>query len=143
MDWYFIYRNQDISLDYIRNTKNPIEWGYISEFYKLTDDFIEQFQDELNWYWITQKIDITPYNLEKYKDRLDWEHISMIFSGQLSEELIGKYEDYLNWSWVSYGCRQFSEPFIQKYINKLNLNSICEHQKLSFKFKLKNLNKFL
>ena len=39
----------DLSLDYIRNHPNEIDWSYVSDCITLPEDFIREFQDNIDY----------------------------------------------------------------------------------------------
>ena len=109
-----ILKEYDITLEYsndedfIREFKDSMNWGYISQIQKLSEDFIREFKDSVNWYWIS--------SFQK-----------------LSEDFIREFKDSVNWEWISYS-QNLSESFIREFKDSVYWYFISKFQKLSIKF---------
>jgi hypothetical protein len=77
--------------------------------------------------------------LKKHANKVNW----YIISGRqdLSEDFIRKHKDDINWNQLSFYHKNLSIPFIEEFINYLNLHEIIENSKLSEEFIKKYSNK--
>jgi hypothetical protein len=81
----------------------------------------------------------TEEELEKHINDFTKRHWSYISCYQtLSEPFIERYKDKLNWRWISRD-QKLSETFIEKHSKKVVWGFISEYQKLSENFLLNNL----
>ena len=73
-DWtdYAFYRNNKLSEDFIREFKDKVDWGSISEYQKLSEDFIREFQDKVNWYYISEYQKLSEDFIKEFKNKVDW-----------------------------------------------------------------------
>lgn len=70
--------------------------------------------------------------LKKHANKLSWYKISR--KQNLSEDFIRKHKDDVNWRQISYYQENLSIPFIEEFINYLNLSGILLNSKLSEEF---------
>ena len=94
------------------------EWEEISRS-KLSDDFINIFSDYLSWSDISEYQDLSEEMIEKYANKVNWRYISKFQN--LSEDFIRKHKNDVDWKKISYYQENLSIPFIEEFINYLDL----------------------
>ena len=127
----FISRYQKLSLDFIREFKNKVNWTYILKYQKLSEDFIREFKDKVNWDWISQYQKLSEDFIREFKNKVNWTYI--LKYQKLSEDFIREFKDKVNWDWISQ-YQKLSEDFIREFKNKVNWTYILKYQKLSEDF---------
>lgn len=124
--------------NYLRNHTEDIFW--ISRFppddEKLSLEFIEEFSDYVDWEAISRYDNLTEDFIRKYQDKIDWEIISY---NLLSEAFIREFQDKVKWFLVSIK-ENLSEEFIKEFFKKMSPFTIIQLQHLSEEFIRKNYN---
>lgn len=136
-----ILYKQNVSEKFIKNNENKIDnklWSVIVQYQKLSESFIEEEKNN-NRFDLYKTICHQTLS-ESFIEKLVEENLfndgawNLVSAYQiLSEPFIEKYQDKINWFSVS-KYQVLSEPFIEKYIDKLNLDYISRNQKLSETF---------
>ncbi len=120
INWNGIVSNKsasELSIEFIREFQDYLDWVEISHFRKLSEDFIREFQDKVNWY----EISIYNFNesfIEEFKDKIVWETFSKNID--LTEKIIEKYQDRVDWKQLSIHNRNLSKEFIKKFHHKFH-----------------------
>ena len=136
-----ILYEQNVSEKFIKNNENKIDnklWSIIIQYQKLSESFIEEEKNKKRFDLYKtichQKLS------EPFIEKLVEENLfndgawNLVSAYQiLSEPFMEKYQDKINWFSIS-KYQVLSEPFIEKYIDKLNLDYISKNQKLSETF---------
>jgi len=90
-------KKNTLSVDFIREFKDKVDWKTICINQTLSEDFIREFKDKVDWYG-------------------NWYKISM--HQTLSEDFIREFQDKVYWNYIS--CYQtLSEDFIREFKDKL------------------------
>ena len=63
----------DLSLDYIRNHPNEIDWSYVSDCITLPEDFIREFQDKVIWKYISIDQKLSKDFIREFQDNIDYD----------------------------------------------------------------------
>ena len=136
-----ILYKQNVSEKFIKNNENKIDnklWSIIVQYQKLSESFIEEEKNKnrFNLYKTICHQTLSESFIEKLVEENlfndgAWNLVSAYQI--LSEPFMEKYQDKINWFSVS-KYQVLSEPFIEKYIDKLNLVHISQNQKLSETF---------
>ena len=80
IDWNEISgsRNfKDLSISFITQHEDMLNWNLISEYQTLPESAIEMFIDKVNWTLISGDQKLSEAFIEKYADKLDWGMVSM------------------------------------------------------------------
>lgn len=115
-------------LDSHPSKAKKISWDKIVQV-KLSDDFINIFSDYLNWKDISEYQDLSEEMIEKHANKVNWEYISRFQN--LSEDFIRKHKNDVDWKKISYYQENLSIPFIEEFINYLDLYGILVNSNLS------------
>ena len=136
-----ILKNQNVSEKFIKNNGNKIDnklWSIIVQYQKLSESFIEEEKNKKRF--DLYKTICHQTLSESFIEKLVEENLfndgawNLVSAYQiLSEPFMEKYQDKINWFSIS-KYQVLSEPFIEKYIDKLNLDYISKNQKLSETF---------
>ena len=69
-DWNFIRGQKSMSIDFIREFRNILEWDVIVWSQDLTEKQIEEFKDYIhNWYNVAINQNISKEFLSKWRDK--------------------------------------------------------------------------
>ena len=116
VDWSFISEYQALSEDFIKEFKDKVHWNYISMCQKLSESFIREFQDKVNWVSISGYQKLSEDFIREFQDKVDWNYISMC--QKLSESFIKEFKDKINWYYISYD-QTLSSLFIEEFKDKI------------------------
>lgn len=105
-------------LDSHPSKTKKIQWYEIGKT-KLSDDFINIFSDYLSWSDISEYQDLSEEMLEKYANKLHWNLVSKFQN--LSEDFIRKHKNDVDWQKISFYQKNLSIPFLEEFINYLDL----------------------
>lgn len=96
MNWDKISRDPRLSIAFLQEHKENINWMDVSLHISLTKEILETFQDELFWTCVPVNPYLTPSLLEEIKDceYVDWGNISFI--RPITIEFYNQFEDYLD-----------------------------------------------
>ena len=114
------YRD-NLTIDYVRNHRDELNWKDICTNLTLTEDFIREFKDKVDWKEISYYQVLSENFIREFKDKVDWEMISM--SQILSEDFMREFKDKLDLRYIKRRIpRQLlSESFIKEF--KLDINA--------------------
>lgn len=62
----------DLSLSFIRQHANDLDWKGICKFSKLPEDFIEEFIRKINWQALCESQDLSEEFVSKYSNKVCW-----------------------------------------------------------------------
>lgn len=120
------------SLDFLRENKEEIEWGFFRYSFFKNEKDMEEFKDKLDWILIVrQHIPLSEKFIDKYKEKWDWYELLKYY--KFSEKFLEKHLECLIWDAVS-EYQTLSEHFIEKYKDKLNWYYLSGTQYFSYKF---------
>lgn len=71
-----------------------VEWADISCFFKLSLSFIREFSDKVNWYFICEHQKLSETIIREFEDKVHWD--SLQYHQKLSEYFIYEFRDRLN-----------------------------------------------
>lgn len=128
---------KEISLNFIKEFYEYVNWGLVSERYDLNEKFIIEFEQKINFNKINYN-NLSIYFIRRYKHLLDWNKLSK--EDKLSEDFYEEFQNYINWDIIS--NRYLSENFIRKFPNKVNWDFISTRNDLSTHFLLDFHDKF-
>lgn len=122
-------------------------WIEFSKRTDLTLDDIKKNEKDIAWDTLSCNPTVSLDIVEKYIHKLDMN--MLIFTRRdknpLPEWFIEKYENLMSrndWQVLSYHYKNFSEQFIEKFMDKLEMGYIIQSSKLSEKFLRKHLTDF-
>lgn len=76
LDWTFICAEEQLSLDFIREFKDALDWDRLSWNQIFTEKQIEEFKEYIhNWYNVAINQNISKEFLDKWKDKYNLEYI--------------------------------------------------------------------
>lgn len=89
--WFYITINEDLSIDFMREFKEDINWRAIINFKleKLNEDIIKEFIDKLNIRIILRDFKVSEKFMLEFLHKLDWYFVLKYQNP--SEEFIEKY----------------------------------------------------
>jgi len=120
LDWENISR-QELTVDFIREFKEYLNWDIITNFFLSSEVFIREFQDKVVWDTISSKMKFrNDYDydfFEEFSDRFNWIKISKW--GNMDEHFVIKFEEYLDWNIIS-GVQGLTEYLIRRFNHKIN-----------------------
>lgn len=140
--WYYIWKMQNITVDFINKFKTHVDWHAISSNKDaLSIDLINAFHNELIWPEVTLHgihesiIEHFIYKMEPFS----WKNVA--YFSQLSENFIRKYEDKLD-TLALFSSQQMSEQLIEHLLTKVTnefdiyevWSKIALNQNLSIEF---------
>lgn len=102
VDWDCVSRHvecQDLSLSFIREYADYLNWHEISNF-KLTTEFIREFKDRLDW-WLVCESGLNERKIKEFKnkfDAYDWQTLSDC--SKLSKKFIMRNAELVNWDMI-------------------------------------------
>jgi len=125
LDFYFLLRNQDLSMEFINKYQDKIinedMWDTLEENQVLSEEFIDNNQDKLNWTNLSVWQKLSEEFIEKHIDLINWEEISI--NQKLSEGFIKKHYKNLDIGLIIL-YQDIDEKLINKYIKDSNKNII-------------------
>lgn len=136
--WNAVSKYQYLSIDFMRDYKDSLNWYYISETQLISDEFLSEFSDKVDWFRVSRR-PLTENTITKFKDFLNWDYISLY--QQYSEEFAEEHQDKLNFR----RClikNNFSEEFILRWAHKIGWKNISEYGRLSDDFIIEHRDKF-
>jgi hypothetical protein len=111
-NWYELCSQYNLSEEFIREHKNLVYWGCISEYQKLSEEFIREHKELVNWWNISACQKLSESFIREHKELVDWEYISKY--QKLSEEFIREHKDLVDWIYIS-AYQKLSESFIREF----------------------------
>jgi hypothetical protein len=105
-------------LDSHPSKTKKIQWHELGKT-KLSDDFINIFSNYLSWSDISEYQNLSQEMLEKHANKLHWNLVSKF--QDLSEDFIRKHKYDVDWQKISFYQENLSIPFIEEFINYLDL----------------------
>lgn len=125
-----------LSIDFLREFKDKIDWSRYMCYHTLTEQLIEEFGDVIPWAYVPGRIKMSEKFIRRHRLELEkyyscWSQICE--HQELSEPFIEEFKDKVNWKVISYK-QKLSKEMIHKYANKLEWRYIVANQKLDQKF---------
>jgi hypothetical protein len=68
--------NQKLTIDFIREFADRVDWRGVSCYQALSDADIREFADKVDWYWICNYQTLSESLIREFVDRVDWSSIS-------------------------------------------------------------------
>jgi len=91
--WYALSGNEkDISLNFITELYNRVDWEQVSLRNDLTEEFIIKFEQKINFYFIPYK-DLSLYFIRRYRHLLNWDRLSK--RDNLDKEFYIEFQHYM------------------------------------------------
>ena len=112
VNWESISSRQKMSEEFLKEFKHKIYWDKISIFQKLSENFIREFQDEVSWNCVSKYQKLSENFIRESQDKIDWTYISKY--QKLSENFIREFKDKVNWYYIS-EYQQLSEDFLKEF----------------------------
>jgi len=128
IDWNKISK-QELSLDFIREFKDKVDWKRISYHQKLSENFIREFKDKVYWYYISWRQILSEDFIREFQDKVNWDWIAK-YQKSLSLNFVLEFKDKLHW-----GDMEKFQNMTREDIEKLELQKILEETN---KTKVKN-----
>lgn len=85
--------NEELSIDFIREFKDKIDWHNVSCWQHLSEKQIEEFKDQLDWWYISKKQNYSLSFIEKWKEKLDW--FWVVLRKKKDKKFMDKYRDII------------------------------------------------
>lgn len=146
-------RKEDLGEDYIRRNKDSLPWNYISRFQPLSLNFIREFKDYVDWRELSQndKIKFDIEFVREFEDKLCWCYISEhpVFTGceknineyntkvdyvalqphlyHYTPKLLERFEENFEWVWIN--PNWYDEKFLDKHADNFRLRTISFQEK--------------
>ena len=73
--WGCISVEKKLSLSFIREFKDKINWFHVSLVSNLSETFIKEFKNKVNWYWITRHQKLSEQFIYEFQDKLDIDYL--------------------------------------------------------------------
>lgn len=137
INWKEISKEK-LSENFIREFKDKVHWGNISEYQELTDDFIDEFADVVNWRFISSNRFPSAKLYSKYISRIYWGYI---YKYELPEDFIKQFECHMCWNKIAMR-QQLSENLIIEKWDAVSWLDILQYQILSESFLRKLIEMF-
>lgn len=161
-------RHNILEEDYIRKNANTLPWNYISRFQPLSLNFIREYQDRIDWRELCQndKIGFTLDFVREFEDKVSWIKISeqdviakdenaiIEFNKKINytalgtninnftPELLERFEE--EFDWIIIDPNLYSEEFIDRHSHQLRIKAISFREKRTWsEWFLRKYNKYL
>lgn len=126
----------NLSIDFLREFRDKIDWQRYFNYHVPTEKFIEEFKDIIPWCYIPGRVKMSESFIRRH--RLEMEKYYSCWNSicehqVLSEEFIEEFADKVDWKAVSFK-QKLSKEMIHKYANKVDWRYIVANQKLDQKF---------
>ena len=120
LDWEHIAR-QELTVDFIREFKEYLNWDIITNNFLSSEVFIREFKDNVVWDTISSRMKFrNEYDydfFEEFVDRFNWIKISRW--GNMDEYFVIKFEEHLDWNIIS-SVQGLTEYLIRRFNHKIN-----------------------
>jgi hypothetical protein len=116
----YIYRDIDLTWEFIDNYFCHINWWYLLDIEKIDDEFIRLNDHRIDWITVAAKVKLTEEQIEEFfHDRPQSHYWHYISDRQiLSEKFIRTYSDRLNWQ-LLVAKQNLSTWFIARNMDKI------------------------
>ena len=150
INWDYICKYQNISIEFMEKHIDKINWDLVSENQFMTLEFICKNMNEINWILLSQNVKLEfLFNesfLELFSDKNIWD--ILIWSKNISKEYLIENLDKLNYEKILelLEYKTLDLDVIHEIINKFDYpsiyNTLIKNQSLSLNFINENLEKF-
>lgn len=124
-----VFQFQKVSLDYLREHKNDVEWGTFNYNYFKNEHEAEEFKDKIDWITLSRRnVHFSEQFYDKYKEKWDW--AVLLKHNQFSMKFLRDHLDYLDWEEVSYD-QELEMDFIEEFKDKLDWDLMSGQQKFT------------
>lgn len=89
--------NKDYS--FFKIFKKEVDWDYITRNLDMTVEFMKNMHDYINWDIISKEINLDIYSMNEFKEYLNWDLISHY--QKLNSEMLFEFRDKLNYKLIS------------------------------------------
>ena len=134
-DLGIISNNLNVSLNFIEQNKEKINWDKLSRNYKInwTSKFIEKNKELLNWKSLSFNLNILWNDeiIEKFENYWNWSSLSNNSKILWTESLLDKYRKRIDWQKLSYNPNvEISIEYLEKNLDKLNIYGVSRNKKI-------------
>lgn len=81
----------DLSIEFIRQYADHLNWTKLARYKKFSKDLIRQFKDKLDWVYASANQDFTNDMIEEFKDEMDFEAFQNGHWFKVDEAIIKKH----------------------------------------------------
>ena len=131
--WKSISQHQKLNEQFILKYSQCLDWNLISRYQKLRKNFIV---DKISWDSISAYQKLDELFIEKYKDFIIWNKLNTY---KYSEKFIEKYNEKLDLTKCSF-YKEMSPDFINKFGHKMGTENLSLWQNPSFEYINNNKN---
>lgn len=139
LNWGILSNKHKFTLNLLSQVEDKIQWPLFSSNPNLTEQIIRNYQDKINWYCL--QTDFLHYKfsfdfIRQFKDKWDFSHI--IRNHKVSMRILEEFTDKFNeadWYYYFSKSRKVYKRFIQRNLQKFQLQQIYNHQHLNNKLK--------
>lgn len=124
-----LFNFQKVTLDFVRENRDKIEWGTFN--YKLfkNDKQVEEFADQVDFVTLSrQSVGLSEEFYDKYREKFDW--TELLKHNKFSMKFLRDHLDYLDWEEVAYD-QQLTMDFIEEFKDKLDWDLMSATQKFT------------
>lgn len=82
---------RDLSIEFIRQYANQLNWTKLARYKKFSKDLIREFKDKLDWVYASANQDFTNDMIEEFKDEMDFEAFQNGHWFKVDETIIRKH----------------------------------------------------
>lgn len=86
--------NEELSIDFIREFRDKINWQNVSCWQHLSEKDIEEFRDKLDWWYVSKKQRLSLSFIDKFKEKLDWFWIEAIY--EKKKDFLKMFKNYMD-----------------------------------------------
>lgn len=91
IDLFHASNNPNLTIDFVRDHKDNIEWWRFSRICSL--DILEEFENKIDWYHASKNKNLSDDLIRRHYKELNWSHVSFWCSLEILEEFHNK----INW----------------------------------------------
>lgn len=150
VDWVEVSSYETLSDKFVDDFADRFNWSDLSQHLAMSKKMILKYIERMDWDrapFYQKKIDedvVEAVLASNKKDELNWHGLMCRAWYHWSEEFLEKHDEDLKkadkWDLACY-YQKLSEPFLEKYGDRMNWNYISQRQELSKEFMLKHKDK--
>lgn len=153
--WDIIVTEQPVTVDFLKENEEKIDWTlfsergyitkdiveafpilidmlYVSRNEKVTSEFLLSVEKDVYWHVLWMNRNITETLLSELEAKVNWSLVSKNIV--LSLDIIEKYAPLLEWKQISKHNLLLTEDFVEKHADKVDWYYISKRMKLSQEF---------